>query len=95
MVFKEFNKERWVPLDVPVDATDTQITAAVGRVLVAADEDRAKKELPVATGQLARIRKLCLLELDRLELTDTVRRARGKHVDACSMDGRAVDGCCP
>ena len=93
MVFTEYNKERWARLDVPVDATDAQITAAVGRALQAADEAKAEKELPVATGQLARLRKLCLVELDRLELTDTVRRARGRHLDSCIgwLEERSLD----
>ena len=93
VVFTEYSRERWVPLDVPIDATDAQITAAVGRALQAADEAKAEKEVPVATGQLARLRKLCLVELDRLELTDTVRRARGRHVDFCIawLEDRSMD----
>ena len=93
VVFTEYNKERWMRLDVPVDATDAQITAAVGRALQAADEAKAEKEVPVATGQLARLRKLCLVELDRLELTDTVRRARGRHLDSCIgwLEERSLD----
>lgn len=95
MVFTEFNKERWVPLDMPDETTDTQITAPVGRALVAANEDRAGKELPVATGDLARIRKRCLVELDKLELKNTGRRARarGRHLESCIdwMGERSMD----
>ena len=83
VTWKELTRTRWTLLDIGPDATDAQITAAVGRALATADEKEKDKEVPIATGQLSRLRRLCLLELDRLELTDTVRRARGRHVDAC------------
>lgn len=81
VVFTEANKERWIRLDVPIDATDAQITAAVSRALAQSDDQKEEQDVPIATGQLSRLRRKCLAELDLLELTERTRKARGRHVD--------------
>ena len=81
VVFTEGNTQRWIRLDVPIDATDAQITAAVSRALAQSDEQKEEQDVPIATGQLSRLRRRCLAELDLLELTERTRKARGRHVD--------------